>query len=271
MKEPGQYKMKTIAIMKNLSTFFLTLLLIASSFQSSAQVLKKLQEQLGGKNIVVEDEYNFDLEVTFDMTTMVKGKPSKVEYTSWYSNGGKYMANQITSIEQGSEKGQVPMEMVIIMDFENEAMVMLMKQQKMAQTMSMGDIKESMQQPENDPSNFKKTGITKKILGYNCYEYAYDGPDMSGTFWFTDELDYDMEGFYKAMNVGGNKKNKNQFTIPQMKNGFMMALNMKPKDSNRKKGVQDVNMVVTAVKKADNYVDMTGYQKIGGLGMMGNR
>ncbi len=258
-------------MMKNSKLYFLLVALLTISATCNAQLLKKIQDQLGGKDITIEDEYSFDMAVSYDMTTEVKGKPSKIEYTSWYADGGKYMANQITSIEQGAEKGQMPMEMVVIMDFQNEAMILLMKAQKMAQTMGMGQIKDAMQEPENDPSNFVKTGNSKKILGYTCYEYAYDGPEMAGKFWFTNELDYDMEGFYKAMNMGNGKKSKSQFTIPQMRNGFMMALTMKPKSTNKKKGVQEVNMLVTDVKKTKNYVDMTGYQKIGGMGMMGNR
>ncbi len=241
---------------------------------SQAQRLKELQEQLTGsligegKKITTDDLYFFDLAVVIEMTTLVNNKPSTTKMSSLYSKDAKNVASEITSIVSDQKKRQQPISMMTILDFENQAIIMIMHEQKMAQVIAMPFLESAV--INNDQGSVIKTGRTKNILDYSCFEYRFDLPDASGTFWITEELGIESLGFQESM---GYQENKNEnFSLPNIEKGFMMEMNMVKKGKVKSKEIASSTIKVTQIVTTRKTIDMSKYQKLnGGLGMMGSR
>ena len=95
-------------------------------------------------------------------------------------------------------------EQTMIFDFGKDVVYNLMPGKKeyfeitmdqMRQMAQMG--KAMMKNAEEKKMTFKKTGNTKKINNWNCYEVVSDGGFMKQTLWISEDLPYSKDMFYK--------------------------------------------------------------------------
>ena len=225
------------------------------------------QEQLnqmmmggGSENIPIEESYSFDTKVTYQMTTTYNDKPTVVDYEMWFPEKAGYMATKVKSGPDSDTK-DMPSSMLSILDDNNQAMVILMEEQKIAQLISMGKIKEIAKEEEeevteSDLTEFKsiqKTGKSKKILGYTCEEFSSENEMTKFTFWITKDLELFQKNmfFNISKSLGGNTFDD----IPENAQGFMMEMYFENL-SNMEKG----SMKVTDIEKTNKIIMMNEYQ-----------
>lgn len=226
-----------------------------------ANYQKQLNQMMmagGSENIPIEDSYTFNSRVTYQLTTTNNGKSSKVDYEMWFPTDAAYMATKVKNIPNGDDQ-DMPSSMISILDDKNQAMIILMEEQKIAQLLSMSKIKNIAEQEEvsdNTLSEFesiKKTGKTKKILGYDCEEFSSQNETNKFSFWVTQDLELFQKNmlFNVSKSLGGNTFDQ----IPESAKGFMMEMHFENL-SNNEKG----NMTVTDIKTTGKTILMNEYQ-----------
>ena len=214
----------------------------------------------GGADIPIEDVYTFDTNVLYTMELSSNDQPSVVDYSMWFSGSENYMATQVSNIQSSDKKSsQMPTSMVSVIDEKNMAMIVLMEEQQIAQVISMEkiqDISTSENEAEGVDASFesiKKTGNTKKILGYTCEEFTSENDENKISFWITQELElYQKNMFFNiSKSLGGSSFDK----IPKDAKGFMMEMNFENLKNNEKG-----KMVVKKITKEKKSIETTGYQ-----------
>ena len=99
----------------------------------------------------------------------------------------------------------------------------------------------------------KKTGNSKKILGYDCEEFTSENEDTRFTFWVTQELDiYQKNMFY---NVSKSLGGSSFASIPKEAKGLMMEMQFENKNKDERG-----KMVVKEIRKESKSIDTEGYQ-----------
>lgn len=95
----------------------------------------------GSENIPVEESYLFNTKIIYKMTVSDKNESSVVNYEMWFSDNEAYMATKVDS-EKNTDSRDMPSYVLSILDDKNQAMIIIMEEQKMAQLLSMAKIKD---------------------------------------------------------------------------------------------------------------------------------
>ena len=154
------------------------------------------------------------------------------------------------------------MNMTTILDYENDAMIMIMEDQKMAQVMSMDmltkNIKTNKENGETQSEmSLSKTGKTKDILGHNCEEYMVSSEDMNGTLWIAPEMETFNHSIFKNM---GNQSFASNTQFADLK-GMMMEMDMQVKEGKGKKE-SDMKMNIVSINEQSTDIAMANYRTI---------
>ena len=97
-------------------------------------------------------------------------------------------------------------------------------------------------------SLLKKTGNTKKILGYNCEEYKFDNEELTSDMWITKEIKLHNKDLMK-------KIYSKSMAYPEIEDGFLIESTT----VNKKTGEKMVFRVIDINKNAKKTFDLTGY------------
>lgn len=225
-----------------------------------AQIQKKIMSMMGGdvEKIETADSYSFTTEVVYEMISIVEDKPTTMDYTILLNPGKEYMATKMGSMTQEGKKTKMPMNMTTIMDFHNNAMIMIMEEQKMANVMSMdmiNDVAEN-EEPQKEAA-ITKTGNTKEILGYKCEEYQIRSEDTEGSIWIAPDIEAYDQSFLKNI---GNSAFANETELMELK-GLMMEMEMTVK-SGKKNTSTDMKMNVIRFEEKETDIVMSNYQSL---------
>jgi len=235
-----------------------SLLNIDPEYQSNYQNQLNQMMLAGGESIPIEDSYTFDKKVMYKMEITGDDKPSIVNYEMWFSDNSEYMATRVQGNESPDSR-DMPSSMLSILDEKNKAMIVIMKEQKMAQVLSMDKIKNiaieenKKDSVETDFNSIKKTGRTKKILGHTCEEFISTNESNTFSFWVTEDLELFQKNmfFNLSKSLGGNSFN----TIPEEAKGFMMEMHYENSENN-----ETTTMTVIDIQSIKNTINMNEYQ-----------
>lgn len=226
---------------------------ILSSFMQSSEDVK------------VEDSYKFDTNVIMKMVIEEKKEPTTFDYSMWFTKNDSYMATEISNMESKKSKTQkLPGGIITVIDDKNQAMIIVMAEQKMAQILSMESIKniavEETKGTDVPAPKITKTGKTKKILGYNCEEFKTKTENGDLTIWITQELRL----FQKNMFANLNKSmGSNPFqNIPEAAKGFMMEMHSVSESG------QKTSMYVKSISKKNKTINVKDYKLMNLSGFM---
>ncbi len=237
-----------------------SLLDINPDYKPTAQ--EKLQKMYSGNNvnIPIETIYKFNTSITYRMETVADNKPVSIDYIMLFSKNNDYMATRMQNINSEELKGQKgTLQMTTILDDKNQAMIMLMEEQKIAQVLSMEKIKDVAVNEVEEESDIKtrkpdikKTGRSKKILGYNCDEFETISDDGKVNFWITNELSVYHKNMFSKLNksLGGDQFNN----FPDAAKGLMMEMHFEGN------GGEKTNMKVVSINKKSSEISTAGYQ-----------
>ncbi|MCA0932794.1 DUF4412 domain-containing protein [Lutimonas saemankumensis] len=228
--------------------------------EQQSQYEEQLKNMMGSTSgsITVEDSYSFDTKVSYLMTIEENGKLSDVSYEMWFPSKGNYMATKVLSSNDPEDK-DMPTSVLSILDDGNQAMIVLMEEQKMAQMISMERIKDiaekenQAEQTETEFESIKPTGKTKTILGYSCEEFESQNETSKFSFWVTKELSLFQKNMF--FNMSKSLGGKTFDEIPDEAQGLMMELFFDDSVS-KQKG----QMRVTAIEPIKNKIIISDYQ-----------
>ena len=204
--------------MKPLSTLLALFLLTSTSLFSQKGLIKdiikkdqynkhgkpgedKLNQWLGGKvlNINPKEEYSFPFSMNQHIITYKKGKPKdEMDMRMYFNIPQKTYAIEGNQMEKSNKKNEE--KIITVFDAENALMLIYNLTQKTLLGMNLNAFKskatiEAEKNKTNSAtaeSDFKcdKTGKTKKILGYNCWEMICksEAKKNSTQMWVTSEI-----------------------------------------------------------------------------------
>ncbi len=239
-----------------------SLLEIDPNYQSKNQgQLPNIFMQSDTENIAVEDIYQFNTNVTYEMKIESNSNPSSIDYSMWFSDHDNYMGTEMKNIKsegQPAQNGQ--MSMLTILDDKNQAMLIIMEEQKIAQIISMEKIKEiGIEEDQENKSSatsvpkINKTGNSKKIQGYNCEEFETQTEEGKTTMWITQDLRLFQKNMFANLSksLGGNTFQK----IPESAKGFMMEMYFQNTETGEK-----TSMIVKDISKKNRSINTKDYQ-----------
>lgn len=220
----------------------------------------QLRQMMGATsgNITVQDSYSFDTKVSYLMTIEENGKTSEVNYEMWFPSQGNYMATKVLSSNDPEDR-DMPTAVLSILDDNNQAMIVLMEEQKMVQMISMKRIKNMAdkenqdEQIETEFESIRSTGKTKTILGYLCEEFVSRNETNTFSFWVTKDLSLFQKNMF--FNFSKSLGGKTFDEIPEDAQGLMMELFFDDSTSDQKG-----QMKVTEIKSIDTKIIMSDYQ-----------
>jgi hypothetical protein len=168
---------------------------------------------LSGEPVTYENSYQFSTSIKMHMENFDGNgkKISESEFITFMDPGSYNFAYEIISGDPGAEgKG------LIILDFKNEASLILSEEggNKTGIAYGLGfilgdgtnwseldDLDSEQIEGAGWNPYVKKTGRTKRILGYSCDEYHYNDPeqDSEGWFWITKDLNVKTHDFFGSI------------------------------------------------------------------------
>lgn len=188
------------------------------------EILKKMG--VSSEPVPIAEKYHFSSKMcihyqTIDDAGNVKDEGEVITYIS---PGEKTFAYEFVS--GNFQRDEIPSKGIFIMDYLNRATIILSDEngEKSGLVYGSNFLDDSMIDDKDDFSAeneedldyinpyYTKTGRTKKIHGYRCDEYAFDNVEGEGSFWVTEQFDWDARdtfsaifssGFYFHGNAGG--------------------------------------------------------------------
>jgi hypothetical protein len=146
-------------------------------------------------------------------------------------------------------------------------MITVMEAQKMAMVMDWSKYQQEASQQMKDSggnaqSNVRivKTGVTEKILGYNCEQYKITTENSEILTWITTELGTGYTTFAKGimMALSSGKGKTQGSNVPDMKGlADGITLKMEITDLSTKKVTK---LEATAINKDGKEININGYQ-----------
>lgn len=242
--------------------------------ESQKQAENKIGNFLkGGEKIPVADVYNFNTNVIYAMETVSDGKPVKMDYSLWFSSNENYMGMVVENFKTETDQNSQMPGILTILDEGNQAMIIIMEEQKIVQLMSMESIKkmakdikeEGLKDNKTEAYKVQKTGKSKKILGYTADEYQSQTDDGKITYWITQDLKFYQKNMFYSMNqsMGGNN-----FELPDYAQGFLLEMHFV---GTAKENIGDtMTMTIKDIQKKNKTITMADYQRMNLSGLMKN-
>lgn len=223
-----------------------------------------------GGEAKVEDSYEFDHNVLLNIETYdKKGKQQDPMDMRMYFTDDKPTFGMDIKVE-GSES-------IIIYDMESYQIVSLINNdgQKIGTAMKLNPEKfddTRKDQSDGDGADYKfvKTGNTKVISGFHCDEYKMESsendPDMSYTYWVTDETEGNWMQYMANMGSSNKSMSKN-FEIPENYPEGAMIQMISASTKNQQKSI----MTVTEFNKNQKKKFSTGGYQFMNIPAMGGK
>ncbi len=216
-------------------------------------------------NVVTEDRYEFNIVSTMEIeTTKSNGKsdpPMIMEMH--FREDAEYTGTKFTGEEMENNQG----DMIIIYDFKNSAMVMLMGSEEGKFSFAYDwtnaiEYAEDMEENEEDVNwdevddwqGYTKIG-TKNIAGYSCDGYVSENEEMKTEIWVTREETFGMENMFGANANSKQMRGKIPENYPY---GMLMEMTMDNKESSE----QTIMLVTNVNKNANMKYNMSDYPKM---------
>ena len=189
----------------------------------------------GGGKVDVAESFEFNSSIDIVVTTTdKKGKASTMNMTMLFPDNEDYFGMEVGS--QDSKDEQIP-PMKMIYDFKNKQMITMMNNggQKMGMVMSIDEEQLAKWADDEDGDideipEWKKTGKTKTILGYDCEQYVFTSNDGGGEAWVADDDDLHI-GY--AMNAMANAQKKDKNSDNEYPDGAILEMNFNGNDGEK--------------------------------------
>lgn len=226
-------------------------------------MLQQLQQSQN--NIKYEKTYTFKLHTKIKSTITNNGKTESFVVDFYSSENASMMKPQSAEMKK-EMKGMEDANMII--DSKNKTLITLDEKNKKGMAMSLGGIENAMkkfgdkyatkEEPKEDKPNFtmKKTGKSKMILGYLCYEYLVITKDANehheANMWVANEASI---GFFNIMEAMGKSMFAKSSSYKNNINGAILEMTSK----DMKTG-DTYTMTVLEINKKPITKDLSSYK-----------
>jgi hypothetical protein len=202
-------------------------------------------------------EYSFEHRVTVEIK-LYKGKKveDKMNYVMLVpAKDDNYMGTEVNMESDGQQVNAT-----MVFDIDKQSSVVLMNQagMKIAMRQKMEYGNEDATAKENADFDYKKTGRSKEILGYLCYEYEFKYEGNYSLIWVTEELK--LKSFLSSL--AELSKNSQYATLGGPFKGYMME--MTSWDKGKNKGNKTEMRVTKIEMNTPTQVSTAGYTIMGG-------
>jgi CRISPR/Cas system CSM-associated protein Csm5 (group 7 of RAMP superfamily) len=180
----------------------------------------------GGGTVTVAESFEFNSSIDIVVTTTdKKGNVNKMFMAMLFPDNQEYFGMEMKG---GDDPNQEIPPMKMIYDFKNQQMITMMINgaQKIGMVISLDEelLEKWAESDDNDIEEmpeWKKTGKTKEILGYECEQYVFSNEDGNGEAWVADEDDLNI-GY--AMNAMANTQKKNDKVDNEYPDGAILEM-----------------------------------------------
>lgn len=209
------------------------------------------------------NDYKFKLGITYNITSGANGNMNNMKM--WFSENG------YTGVEPGGNNA-----IFLVMDIPAQKMYTIIEPQKMMMAMDMKSLQQSIPQMQQhgvdtagiSKAQFTKTGVTEKILGYNCDQYKITSDNSESLLWATTELGEGFADMAKSLMMALNKGRQGGANLPDTKgalNGVMLKIIVTELSTKKVTTIE-----ATEINKDGKEVNTTGYQMMNMPAGMGN-
>ena len=188
------------------------------------------------------EELKINYIFNFSATIVIESKEDKSSKTVKQSYGNGYILADM----DGNK---------MIQDFDAEKVIVINDENKSASVMSMQWMEKMMESVTKESKSDKnakivKTGATKKIHGYLCYEYIITSDEGKTQIWFAPNVPFDYNNYLKSMaKIFGGKSN----TLSKGK-GYVMEMT-----SYDEKEKETMHMYVKSVSEKIININLESY------------
>jgi len=228
----------------------------AASGEDPKPETKPEKEQAPKQVTQGQTEYSFKHRVTTEIITYQGSKvDDKIIYVMLVAaDADNYMGTEINMESDGEQVNAT-----MVFDVDNKSSIVLMNQAGMKIAM-----RQKMDYGANEASGtdiadfeYKKTGRTKKILGYACTEYEMIYEDNYSLLWITEDLA--IKSFFGSL--AELTKNSQYANMQMPTNGYMME--MTTWDKGKNKGNKTEMRVIKIEMNTTTQISTEGYTIMG--------
>lgn len=195
--------------------------------------------------------FSFDHEVKVEMRMSMAELPKgNYDYAFLYPEEG-----DVIGIIGNMTHSGMTMKTQAIFDTKNQFIITLLDQGSMKMGMKMSTDQDLPTEAGDKLGNMKirKTGNTKKILGYDCVEYEVTDGESYSLIWITTGVE--LPSFYYALSVINRQNQDADVEIPE---GFMMHMTAWPEGKDSDEKIELVVMEINMEKPQE--ISTAGYQ-----------
>lgn len=148
----------------------------------------------------------------------------------------------------------------IINDFKNNSAIILNVKKNTAQVMSLSWMQKMMGNTNiddntNEKAKVTKTGKTKQMNGYTCYEYNIVYEDVKMNAWFAPDVNFNYQDYLRGFaKMFAGKKGANPTTLLNDGYGYVMEMTA------YKKGKKMSFMQVTKISEEEKVINLADYK-----------
>lgn len=154
-----------------------------------------------------ETSYSFSVTVTMKVENFQDGKEMLEEGMQKDMEMKQSFGKNAIAFYVENEKKK----MLSVIDLKNESMLMLSEEDKSGSAIPLSFLDKFGSEDDDDNENYeiKKTGRSRKIKGYTCYEYVIADNNFKQEVWLAPSLNFLNESYVKELSKM-SKRNKNQ-------------------------------------------------------------
>ena len=183
-------------------------------------------------NIFSTGNASYQTEYLFPVTATIEMEDVSADVQKMTMKQGYGKQALITEMESGNNP--------VIVDMQNQSAIMLDINRGTAQVMSLEWMQKMMgSAPENEANNTQnpkvvKTGKTKNINGYTCYEYNILHEDGKINAWFAPDVKFDYQDYLRGMAKMFSKKvEENPSQLLNADYGYVMEMTAFTKENKK--------------------------------------
>lgn len=203
--------------------------------------IESISEESQISSNTFSSEANYEDQYLFPVTATIELEDVSADVQKMTMKQGYGKQSLITEMESGNTP--------IIVDMKNQSAVMLDIKAGTAQVMSlewmekmMGGSNTTEETSANQPK-VVKTGKTKKMNGYTCYEYNIYHEEGKINAWYAPHIKFDYQDYLRGMAKMFSKKNEeNPSQLLNTQYGYVMEMTAFTKENKKQSSMKVIKL-----------------------------
>lgn len=192
------------------------------------------------ENIVSSSNASYEPQYIFPVTATIEVEDVSANAKKTTMKQGYGKQSLITEMESGNNP--------IIVDMKNQTAVMLDIKAGTAQVMSLKWMEKMMgsktiEETSSNQPKVVKTGKSKQMNGYNCYEYNIFYEEGKINAWFAPDVTFDYQDYLRGMaKMFSKKAEENPSQLLNTKYGYVMEMTAYTKENKKQSSMKVIEL-----------------------------